>query len=146
MFESQRFALGLALLAIGTSASAQSALSGSASGSHENRLRVGIVVPFGNAGRASEHAPRLEAWSEQRSERDTSQLRLRSDQDRANTRQVRFGMTLGQQPRLMINGREAAPLDSRHGVSALGTVGIVLGVAVAVVGLAAVGAFGHFSN
>jgi len=143
-----RFAAGLALLAIGTSAAAQSAFtsaqySSAQSAPRDNRLQIGIVIPFGHAGTSAERAPRLEAWSEAGRLRDASVLRTRAERELAYGRSAHLGLTLNQQPRLMLNGREVPHQSNRHGVSTLGAAGIVLGVVVIGLGLGVLGVFGR---
>jgi hypothetical protein len=128
MFDSQRIAVALALLAIGTSASAQSAMGPRQQGPRDNRMQVGIVIPFGNAGSEAERAPRFEAWSEPGRYPDSAMLQI--DRDAVMIQSTRIGITLDRQARLMINGREAPQRDGEHGISGIGVAGIVVGVVV----------------
>ncbi len=130
------FSAGLALLAMGTSLSAQSTLAPGPFQQRDNRVNVGIVVPLGNAGSAAEQAPRLEAWSEAGWQRDRAQVRLRTDLDQGQVQSPRLGIALARQPRLMLNGRELPAQDDRKGVSTLGWVGIGVAVVVVVGGVA----------
>ena len=142
-----RFATGLALLAIGTSAAAQTQIGASPSGPRDARVQIGVIVPFGSAGSTAERAPRVEVWSDQREPAQRTTTPLRLDRDEPTVRRVRLGVTLQQHPQLTLNGREMPQQDSRHGVSALGWAGIGLGVVVlTVVVFTAAGGFGPLSN
>ena len=132
-----RLVTGLAVLVIGTSASAQSYIGASPSGPRDNRVQVGVIVPFGNAGSAAERAPRIEIWNDQRSPGERAGLRLRLDADAPAVRPLRLGITLQQHPQMTLNGREMALQDGRKGISTLGLVGIGLGVGVIVLAVAA---------
>jgi hypothetical protein len=140
----RNYAAALALLATATGAAAQSTNTMSDTRMRDSSARVGIVVPFGSGGSKAERAPRLEAWSDHRSQRDEFQIRLRDNRDVAQP--LRLGVTIGEQPRMIANGREVPGQTDRKGVSALGWVGITVGVAALVVGAAMLGAFGSFST
>jgi hypothetical protein len=122
------FAAAIALIVTGTSAVAQSTNTMSDTRMRESSARVGIVIPLGSGGSKAERAPRLEAWSDHRSQRDEFQLRLRDDRDVAQP--LRLGVTIGEQPRMIANGREVPGQQDRKNVSALGWVGIGVGVVV----------------
>ncbi len=139
-----RFSTSLSLLSVSAAATAQSPYSSAQSDLRGSGVKLGVVIPFGSGGSKAERAPRLEAWSDHRSQRDEFQFRLRDDRDLAQP--LRLGVTLGQQPRMIANGREVPGQTDRKGVSALGWVGITIGVAALVVGAGLLGAFGSLSN
>jgi hypothetical protein len=128
------FSAGLALLAMGTSLSAQSTLAPGPFQQRDSRVNVGIVVPLGNAGSTAERAPRLEAWSDHRPQQSLPQANLRPDLDPSDARTTRIGVNFTGETRLMINGREAPNQSDRKGISTLGWVAI--GVTVVVVAAA----------
>jgi hypothetical protein len=135
-----RLASVLALAATGTSATAQSSNTLAQERMRDSRFQAGILIPFGSAGSTAERAPRLEAWSEPGTART---LRLRTDAASEFVQPVRLGITLNQHPRMIRNGQEVPGQTDRHHVSALGWVGITVGVAAVVVGAALLGAFGQ---
>jgi hypothetical protein len=141
MAKVRAFSAGLALLAMGTSLSAQSTLAPGPFQQRDSRVNVGIVVPLGNAGSTAERAPRLEAWSDYRPQRSLPQASLRPDLDPSGARPMRIGVNFTGDTRLMINGREAPNQTDRKGVSALGWVAIGVGVAVIVFGVVVIDAF-----
>jgi hypothetical protein len=145
-----RFVAALLLLALGAAATAQStstmSQTGPQAGMREARVQAGIVIPFGRAGTTTERAPRLEMWSDHGRDRNPAPQSLRSDADPGYGQPLRFGVTLGSEPRMMVNGREMPGQSDRRNVSALGWVGITVGVAALVVGAAVLGAFGSFST
>lgn len=128
------FATGLAFLAIGSGAAAQSAYSPAQRDFRSGSVNAGIVIPFGGSGSSAERAPRLEAWSEPGRSHQGPELSLRSDREGAYGLPTRLGVTLASNPRMMANGREIPGQDDRHGVSTLGWVGIGLGVVVIAAG------------
>lgn len=142
----QRMASCLTLLAMSTSAIAQSSNTLSDARTRDSRAQAGIVIPFGKSGTRAERAPRLEIWSEQAHRHNLANLPVRADRDSTQDLPVRIGIPLNSQPRMLRNGREIPGQSDRHGVSALGWVGIGIGVAALVVGAAVLGAFGSFST
>jgi hypothetical protein len=106
-----------------------------------SRVQVGVTIPFGGGGSEAERAPRLELWGERGQPGEFREARLRTEPDAAYPQQQRLGISFNRQPRLMINGREMPRQDNRHGISALGWVGIGLGVAVIAFGVFALDAF-----
>jgi hypothetical protein len=133
-----RFSATIALLAIGTAATAQSTSSAQRD-LRGSSVKVGVVIPFGGGGNRAERAPRLEAWSEPAGSRDSMNVQLRSDNSATYGPPAHFGMTLAGQPRMIVNGREVPGQTDRNGVSGLGWVGIGLGVAVLAVGVLLIG-------
>ena len=142
-----RLATGLALLAIGTSAAAQTQIGGGPSDPRDSRVQIGVIVPLGSAGSKAERAPRVELWSDRRSQSERVRPRLRLDSSAPTVRPVRLGVTLQQHPQMTLNGREVPRQNDRQGVSALGWVGIGVGVVVlTVVVFTATGGFDPLTN
>jgi hypothetical protein len=141
-----RLASAMALIAMGTAATAQSTNTLSDSRMRGSRVQAGIVIPLGSTGSSAERAPRLEMWSERESLRDRAEVRLRTDGDGVYGPPNRLGVTLASNPRMMVNGQQVPGQADRRNISALGVVGIVAGVAVILVGAAVLGAFGSFST
>lgn len=105
------------------------------------RIQVGIVVPMGGGGTDAERAPRLEAWSDHRSQRSLPQASLGLDFDPPKAQPMRIGVNFTGDARLMLNGRELPEQERRKGISTLGWVGIGVGVAVIVFSVGALDAF-----
>ena len=127
--------------ALATPAAAQNFDNGVQPRPPEARIQVGVVIPFGGGGTDAERAPRLEAWSDRPAQRQLPAATLGNDFDRPTVRPVRIGFNFSGPTRLMLNGREIPGQDNRKGISALGWVGIGVGVAVVVFGVVALDAF-----
>lgn len=135
-------AASLAFLALAAPLAAQSTVAPGPAGGLDSRIKMGIVVPMGKAGTRAEQTPRFEAWGERARARDASFPPLRLDSGKVAVKPMSFGVTLDSQPMMILNGREVPGLGGRRHVSALGWVGISVGVVAIAVGAAAFGAFG----
>lgn len=131
----------IAFSLIASPASAQLSNNLASSAAVESRVQAGIVIPLGQGGSSAERAPRLEAWSEHRPLRDLPVPILRPSMDPAVLRQSRIGFSLGDQTRLLVNGRDVGQENGRMGISTLGWVGIGVGLAVLVGGAIASNGF-----
>jgi hypothetical protein len=121
--------LALTLACGAASATAQSLDARGLPPEHGARVQAGIVVPLGSGGSAAERAPRLEAWSD----RNRPWRFGDSGQNLPLARPVRLGLSLGENPRFLLGGRELPHGQDANGISTLGWVGIGT-VAVLVVG------------
>jgi hypothetical protein len=130
----------LTSIALTGSASAQSFNNTALPGPNEARVQAGIVIPLGSGGTDAERAPRIEAWSDHRSQRP--QASLRPDLDQPTTQPMRIGINFTGDTRLMVNGREALNQTGSKGISTLGWAGITVGVVAVAFGAALLGAFG----
>lgn len=143
MNSAAKFAWGLAALASAGSAQAQSNLASSQNATHVQRANVGIIIPFGRSGSPSETAPRIEAWTDRARQDAGSRIRIADSGNRPAIKPLRFGLSLENQPRALVNGRVVMQPGNRHGVSTVGWVGIGVGVVVIIGALAVSGAFGQ---
>lgn len=130
----------LTSMALTASASAQSFNGAALPGTSEAKVQAGIVIPLGRGGTDAERAPRLEAWSDHRSQRP--QASLRPDLAQPTIQPMRIGINFTGEARLMVNGREAPDQTGSKGVSTLGWAGITVGVVAVAFGAAMLGAFG----
>ena len=101
---------------------AQSVAPGRFGPATERRVSLGVTVPFGAAARPSERAPRLELGVDTRNSSARDPFLLVPVEARFH--RTRIGITLNQQPQLMLNGREALPDGPRHNLSTAATIGI----------------------
>ena len=135
----KRFQLALGIAALAGMASpvvAQPAESTMFTAPGEVRVQAGVVIPLGAGGSEAERAPRLEAWSDHRQQRDLPLASLGPSYDPAALRPIRIGVNFSGSPRLMLNGREMPGQDNRKGISTLAVVGIGV-VALVVIGVVA---------
>lgn len=129
----KRFGLSFAALMLAlaaTPAAAQSFDNTAQAGPNEVRVQAGIVIPLGGGGTDAERAPRLEAWSDHRTQRPLPQASLRPDLDPPKPRPMRIGVNFSGSPRMLVNGREAPGQTDRKNISGLGIAGIVVAVVV----------------
>ena len=131
----------LTSIALAAPVSAQSFGNTAQAGPAQVRIQGGIVIPLGGGGTDAERAPRLEVWSDHRTQRSLPQANLGLDLDPPRTRPMRIGVNFTGDARLMLNGREMQEQGHRKGISSLGWIGIGVGVAVIVFGVVVLDAF-----
>jgi len=125
-------ALGTAAMNMSGSAAAQSYFMNDAQYRAEARMQVGLVIPFGSAGKKVENTPRL-AFTVSRHRYSMTEPVYRPF--RKLSQQNQLAISLDAKPQLFLNGRTVAVEDRNLNLSS--GAGIAIGV-VALVGLVSV--------
>ncbi len=110
-------------VALPASAAAQINNSFDASRMTDSRVTIGVSIPFGQRSDAQEHKPRLELGFDHR--RNDQSLRVTGiELRRQDISNVRIGLSLSDDPHLMLNGRTIPKADGRYNLSTIAWVGI----------------------
>jgi hypothetical protein len=91
----------------------------------DQRVSLGIAIPFGHGGTAQERKPRLEIGFDHRARRQSFETAIVALDAPSNPR-ARLGLSLSQNPQLLLNGREMEKLDGQRQISTLAWIGIGL--------------------
>ncbi len=81
----------------------------------EAQAQIALTVPLGHSPRAEETEPRIELMVRQRAAAGEFAALRRADDARWNER--RIGLSLGDDPQVMLNGREIVREERKDGVS-----------------------------
>ena len=110
-------------VAIPAGAAAQTNTSFDASRPKDSQVTIGVTIPFGKRSDAQEHKPRLELGFDHRST-DRSMRVTGTELHRQDFTKLRVGLSLSDDPHLMLNGRTVRKIDGRYNLSTVAWVGI----------------------
>ena len=111
------------IVAMPAGAAAQTITSFDAGRPKDSRVTIGVTIPFGKRTDAQEHKPRLELGFDHRST-DRSMRVTGTELHRQDFTKLRVGLSLSDDPHLMLNGRTVRKIDGRYNLSTVAWVGI----------------------
>lgn len=121
MFRSITFAA--MMVAIPTGAVAQSNTESSTNRPRDSRVSIGVTIPFGQRSNAQEHEPRLELGFDHQTKDRSLRVTGNELQERDVTN-IRIGLSLSDDPHLMLNGQAVQKTNGRYNLSNIAWVGI----------------------
>jgi hypothetical protein len=115
--------LAAIIVAIPAEAIAQTDINFGPSGLNDSRATLGVTIPFGKRNQTQDRKPQLELGFDHRSNRDA--LHVAATQLRGqDITKVRIGLSLSDDPHVMLNGRAVQNEDGRYNLSTIASVGI----------------------
>jgi hypothetical protein len=113
--KSKMLAAGLVAMTFSQTAHAQVARDSWGQQQGEAQAQIAFTVPLSHSPRAEETEPRIELMLRQRAASEEFAALRRADDARWNER--RIGLSLGDTPRMMLNGRAVAREERKDGIS-----------------------------
>lgn len=111
------------IVAVPAGAVAQSNMESGANRPIDSRVTIGVTIPFGQRSNAQEHQPRLELGFDHRTN-DRSLRVTGNELWRRNLSNMRIGLSLSDDPHLMLNGQAVQKAGGRYNLSTIAWVGI----------------------